>query len=134
MIKPPAIEGAPLTLSPIGYVRNGIKDTLPPDQIRAVPSRIILDSAFVDGLDGLQPGQQLMVIFQFHVSEGYELLQHPRHDLTRPARGVFALRTPRRPNPIGVTVVDLVEINDNTLHVHGLDAIDGTPVLDLKPA
>jgi len=118
---------------PIGRVENGIKKTLPPDQIKDVPSRIILDPAFVDGLDGLQPGQQLMVIFHFHLSEGYSLMQHPRRDLNRPARGVFALRSPQRPNPIGVTVVDLIEISDNILLVHGLDAIDGTPVLDLKP-
>jgi tRNA-Thr(GGU) m(6)t(6)A37 methyltransferase TsaA len=133
MTKQTANRRSPLTLSPIGCVQNSIKDTLPPDQIKAVPSRIILDPAFVEGLDGLLPGQRLMVIFHFHLSKGYDLKQHPPHDLTRPARGVFALRTPQRPNPIGVTVVDLIEINDNILLVHGLDAIDGTPVLDLKP-
>ena len=133
MTEPPATRYSTLTMSPIGYVHNRIKDTLPPDQIKAVPSRIVIDHAFVEGLDGLQPGQQLLVIFHFHLSKGYDLKQHPRHDLSRPARGVFALRTPQRPNPIGVTMVDLIEINDNTLLVHGLDAIDGTPVLDLKP-
>lgn len=133
MTKPPVTNHPPLTLSPIGYVRSSIKEPLPPDQIKVVPSRIILDPALVEGLDGLQPGQQLMVIFQFHLSRGYDLKQHPRRDLSRPTRGVFALHTPQRPNPIGVTVVELVEINDNILLVHGLDAIDGTPVLDLKP-
>ncbi|GAG48809.1 unnamed protein product, partial [marine sediment metagenome] len=53
---------------------------------------------------------------------------------SRPRRGVFALRSPMRPNPIGVTVVDLVSVEGNVLCVHNLDAINGTPVLDLKPA
>jgi formylmethanofuran dehydrogenase subunit E len=75
-----------------------------------------------------------MVVFYFHRSRGFDLLQHPRGDKSRPRRGVFSLRSPRRPNPIGVTVVDLVAIDGNVLHVQGLDAINGTPVLDLKPS
>ena len=74
-----------------------------------------------------------MVVFHFHRSRGYELLQHPRGDPSRPRRGVFALRSPRRPNPIGLTVVDLLAIEGNVLRVRGLDAFAGTPVLDLKP-
>jgi tRNA-Thr(GGU) m(6)t(6)A37 methyltransferase TsaA len=62
------------------------------------------------------------------------LLQHPRGDRNRPRRGVFALRSPRRPNPIGITVVDLIDVQGNVLRVQGLDAINGTPVLDIKPA
>ena len=58
----------------------------------------------------------------------------PGGDITRKKRGVFALRSPRRPNPIGVTEVDPLGIQDNVLTVRGLDAVDGTPVLDLKPA
>ena len=85
-------------------------------------------------MQGLDVGQQIMVIYYFHRSEGYDLLQHPRGDQSRPKRGVFALRSPRRPNPIGVTVVELVGIDGNVLRVCGLDAIDGSPVLDLKPA
>jgi tRNA-Thr(GGU) m(6)t(6)A37 methyltransferase TsaA len=73
-------------------------------------------------------------VFYFHHAQGFDLLQHPRRDTARPRRGVFALRSPRRPNPIGVTVVDLLSVEGNVLRVRGLDAIDGTPVLDLKPA
>ena len=76
--------------------------------------------------------------FQRHLQgdtrTGRELQQHPRRDTNRPKRGVFALRTPQRPNPIGVTIVDLVRVEGNVLFVRGLDAINGTPVLDLKPA
>jgi tRNA-Thr(GGU) m(6)t(6)A37 methyltransferase TsaA len=75
-----------------------------------------------------------MVIFVFHRSAGFDLQQHPRGDATRPLRGVFALRSPRRPNPIGVSLVRLIAYHENILEVDGLDAINGTPVLDIKPA
>lgn len=75
-----------------------------------------------------------MVVFYFHRSQGYDLCQHPRGDQSRPQRGVFALRSPRRPNPIGVTEVELMAVERNVLRVRGLDAINGTPVLDLKLA
>jgi tRNA-Thr(GGU) m(6)t(6)A37 methyltransferase TsaA len=91
--------------------------------------------ALVAGLKGLDPGRQVMVVFHFHRSpQQYDLVQHPRGDSSRPRRGVFSLCSPHRPNPIGVTVVDLVAVEDNVLRVHGLDAIHDTPVLDLKPA
>jgi tRNA-Thr(GGU) m(6)t(6)A37 methyltransferase TsaA len=118
----------------IGRVQNGFNEPAAPDTIRAAESQIFLDPTLVEGLAGLEAGQKIMVVFYFHRAQGYELHQHPRGDVTRPRRGVFALRSPRRPNPIGVTVVDLVAVEDNALHVCGLDAINGTPVLDLKPA
>ncbi len=119
---------------PIGYVENGFDDPTVPDQIRAAESRIVLDPALVEGLQGLEAGQSIMVIFYFHRAQAYALRQHPRGDVSRPVQGVFALRSPRRPNPIGVTVVDLLAVNGNVLRVRGLDAINGTPVLDLKLA
>jgi len=105
-----------------------------PERSRPAESRIVLDPTLTEGLTSLEPGQRIMVVFYFHRSQNFDLLQHPRGDKSSPRRGVFALRSPRRPNPIGVTVVDLVAIEGNVLRVRGLDAIDGTPVLDLKPA
>jgi tRNA-Thr(GGU) m(6)t(6)A37 methyltransferase TsaA len=125
--------GESVTYTAIGHVKNDFKERAPADKIRSVESRIVLDPTLTDGLTGLAPGQQVMVVFYFHRARGFDLLQHPRGDTTRPRRGVFTLRSPRRPNPIGVTVVDLVSVEDNVLRVRGLDAIDGTPVLDLKP-
>jgi tRNA (adenine37-N6)-methyltransferase len=121
-------------LRAIGHVANDFDEPVAPEQINAEESRIILDPSLVDGLKGLGPGQQIMVLFYFHRSNGYDLLQHPRGDQNRPKQGVFSLRSPRRPNPIGVTVAEVVSIEGNVLRVRGLDAIDGTPVLDLKPA
>jgi tRNA-Thr(GGU) m(6)t(6)A37 methyltransferase TsaA len=123
-----------VTYRAIGHVENDFNEPAASDLIRSAESRIVLDPALKEGLRGLEPGQRIMVIFYFHRSQGYDLCQHPRGDRRRPQRGVFALRSPRRPNPIGVTVVDLVAIEGNVLRVRGLDAINGTPVLDLKPA
>jgi tRNA-Thr(GGU) m(6)t(6)A37 methyltransferase TsaA len=122
-----------ITFRRIGRVEtDGARVT--PGSAAPRPSRVVLDPAFEDGLEGLRPGDRLMVIFQLHLSGDYALLQHPRGDTTRPRRGVFALRSPHRPNPIGVTVVEILGIAGNVLQVEGLDAYHGSPVLDLKPA
>ena len=123
-----------IAYSAIGHVESDFDEPAAPAEMRATESRIVLDLDLVEGLTGLEPGRQIMVVFHFHRSQGYDLCQYPRGDESRPRRGVFALRSPRRPNPIGVTVVDLVAIQGNVLRVRGLDALNGTPVLDLKPA
>jgi tRNA-Thr(GGU) m(6)t(6)A37 methyltransferase TsaA len=127
------VSAETIVFKAIGYVENEFHEPVSPDKMYPAESRIVLDPARGEGLTGLTPGQQVMIIFHFHRAEGYDLLQHPRSDPTRPARGVFALRSPSRPNPIGVTTVDLLAIEGNVLRVQGLDAINGTPVLDIKP-
>jgi tRNA-Thr(GGU) m(6)t(6)A37 methyltransferase TsaA len=139
MMNDPQLEGAagerrPIVYQAIGCVENDFDEPAPPPEIRAIESRIVIDPSLTEGLRGLKPGRRIMVVFYFHRSQGFDLLQHPQGDRSRPRRGVFALRSPRRPNPIGVTVVDLVAIEGNVLRVRGLDAINNTPVLDLKPA
>lgn len=106
-----------ITFTPIGWVENSFTSPAPPEHIRQVESRLVIEPALAPGLTGLEPGQQILVVFYFHLSRGYELLQHPRGDPTRPKCGVFALRSPRRPNPIGVTVVDLLAVEGNALRV-----------------
>jgi tRNA (adenine37-N6)-methyltransferase len=118
----------------IGIVENSFTELVAPDLIRAAPSRIILNPAYNDALLGLEAGQEILVIFHLHLSDRFQLQQHPRGDKSRPIRGVFALRSPQRPNPIGVTKVTLLKVENNVLTVENLDAINGTPVLDLKPA
>jgi tRNA-Thr(GGU) m(6)t(6)A37 methyltransferase TsaA len=117
----------------IGHVENSFDDLAPVDELQACESRVVLDPTLTRGLQGLEPGQRVMVLFHFHRSSHYDLCQHPRGDRSRPQRGVFALRSPMRPNPIGASIVELVAIEGNVLRVRGLDAINGTPVLDLKP-
>lgn len=128
------MESPPPTLHPIGVVENGLPLGTPKDTLLAAESILRLDPELVPGLEGLEGEPRILVVFHFHLSDGFELHQHPRGDTTRPARGVFALRSPRRPNPIGVTEVELLEIRGNLLTVKGLDAVHGTPILDIKPA
>ena len=124
----------PITIYPIGIVENEFNDPFDWDKVREDESLITLDPSLVPGLQGMLPGQQVMVLFHFNRINEFDLLQHPRGDPDRPKRGVFTLRSPRRPNPIGVTIVEIVAIEENVLRVRGLDAFNGTPVIDLKPA
>jgi tRNA-Thr(GGU) m(6)t(6)A37 methyltransferase TsaA len=121
-----------LFVKPIGIVRSSVDELLRPDEIKSKPAQIFVDPELSAGLDGLAGGQRLLVIFQFHKLSGYELRQHPKNDPRQPMKGVFALHSPQRPNPIGVTEVDLIRREGNILHVRGLDAVNSTPVLDLK--
>ena len=127
------IAATEIVLRPIGYVENSVDEPRAPAEIRKVDSRIVLNPTLVDGLEGIQAGDQLIVVFHLHRSTKYNLCQHPHGDANCPKRGVFGLRSPRRPNPIGLTVVTVVALEQNVLHVRGLDAINDTPVLDLKP-
>ena len=127
------MEARVITLMPIGHVESGFSEATPPAEMRQRRSRLVVQPRFAAGLEGLEPGQYIVVLFYLHKSEGYALRQHPRGDTSRPMRGVFALRSPRRPNPIGLTVVRIEAVEGNVLHVSGLDALDGTPLLDIKP-
>lgn len=123
-----------LELEPIGFVENDFKErSQDPDSFRGADSRIRVLDEYARGLYRIEGFERLYIIFLFHRSEGYELVVHPRGDPARPERGVFATHSPCRPNPIGLTVVDLVGVEGSVLTVCGLDAIDGTPVLDIKP-
>ena len=128
-----AVNDEEQLLHPIGHVENAYTEGTYPGQDLPETSRIILEPAFSDGLDGLSPGEEILVIFWFHHSTSYHLRQHPKGDTTRAKRGVFSLRSPHRPNPIGVTQVRITALEDNVICVTGLDAFNGTPVLDLKP-
>ena len=114
-------------------MENEWRESALPEAIRATRSRLVVDQEFVPGLDGLEPGQRLTVVFHFDRAEGFALQQHPRGDQTRPRRGVFTICSPRRPNHLGVSFPLLLRREGNILHVTDLDALDGTPVLDIKP-
>ncbi len=90
---------------------------------------------FTDGLLRIDQAERLQVLYWMHLLSEDDcavLTAHPRGDRSRPRRGVFALRSPMRPNPIGSTVVELVEVRDHDLVVRGLDARQGSPVVDIK--
>jgi len=97
------------------------------------PAQIEVYEAYREALLGLRPGQAAQVLTWFHKADRGVLQCHPRGDPARPMRGVFATRSPDRPNPIGLHPVRIMGIEDLLLTVHPLEALDGTPVLDLKP-
>ncbi len=123
----------PISLTPIGYVEGRFAEYAPSEEMRLQPSRIVVREEMAPGLMGLSAGDSILVLFQLHRAETYELQLHPGHDPTRPLRGVFATRSQYRPNSIGATVARIISVEDNTLTVTGLDAQDGSPVLDIKP-
>ena len=123
----------PISLTPIGYVEGRFAEYAPSEEMRLQPSRIVVREEMAPGLMGLSAGESILVLFQLHRAETYELQLHPGHDPTRPLRGVFATRSQYRPNSIGATVARIISVEDNTLTVTGLDAQDGSPVLDIKP-
>ncbi len=122
-----------ICFSPIGYVHNHNTPDTPSGEIQSSTSEMVLDGKYADGLVDLDKNDLITVIFYFHQVDRYELRLHPRGDRSRPITGVFNTRSQFRPNPIGVTVVRLKSVEDNRLVVEGLDAVDGTPVLDIKP-
>lgn len=97
--------------------------------------RIEISPEYADGLDGLAPGDTLDVLYWMHRlsdTDRRRLRVHPRGDKSKSIQGVFSLRSPMRPNPVGVTAVDLIACDGTTLQVRGLDAKDGSPVIDIK--
>jgi tRNA-Thr(GGU) m(6)t(6)A37 methyltransferase TsaA len=125
----------PIPIAPIGWVRNDVDDPDRHDWSR-VRSRLVLRPDLVPALAGLEGFSHLIVVCWLdRVAEDGRALRsvHPAGDATLPARGVLALRTHHRPNPIGVSAVALEGIDGDTLVVRGLDAADRTPILDLKP-
>jgi L-fuculose-phosphate aldolase len=122
----------------IGTIQSEIKDldSAPKmeDEPGAVRARIVMDPAYAEAMDGLEPGAKLELFTWFHKSDRTVLKVHPRGNMNNPVRGVFSTRSPARPNPIGLHRVTLVAIEAPlTLVVEPLEAIDGTPVIDIKP-
>lgn len=118
----------------IGRVRTEALDREGRD--RGIVSRIVLDKNFAEALKGIDEFSHLFVIFWMHqipIEKRRTLKVHPRGREDMPLVGSFATRTPHRPNPIGLTLVELLKAEGNVLTVRGLDAYDGTPVLDIKP-
>jgi len=92
-----------------------------------------LTAQAAQGLMGINVGDDLLVLTWLHLAQRDVLQVHPRGDITRPLTGVFATRSPDRPNPVGLHHVSVLEIMENKLRVAPLEAIDGTPIIDIKP-
>jgi tRNA-Thr(GGU) m(6)t(6)A37 methyltransferase TsaA len=124
------------TVRPIGRVASPLTSTAdaPRQGDEGAPDAyLILDSDVQAGLDGIATGDEIIVLCWLHEADRSVLTVHPRGDLSRPEQGVFNTRSASRPNPIGLHRVRVLAVDGGRVQVSGLEAIDGTPIVDLKP-
>lgn len=125
-----------ILLEPIGYIQSSIKsrDQAPKQGYESAPDAWLqVGEHFVEALEGIVQGDEVILITWFHQSRRDVLAVHPRGDRRNPLTGVFATRSPDRPNPLGLHRVRVLEIKGTSLKVGPLEALDGTPVVDIKP-
>jgi tRNA-Thr(GGU) m(6)t(6)A37 methyltransferase TsaA len=123
-------------LHPIGFVESSLtnREDAPSQGDEGTPDAwIAINKNVTEGLDSIQIGKEIIVLTWFHQSKRDVLKLHPRWDKKNPLTGVFATRSPDRPNPIGLHHVTVLEIEGNRIKVSDLEAINGTPVIDIKP-
>jgi tRNA-Thr(GGU) m(6)t(6)A37 methyltransferase TsaA len=120
---------------PIGIIHSPFKDVhgmpIQPAGAKGVEGTIEIEPEYIDGLRDIEGFSHIILIYYFHLSGAYCLLVKPFLDDT--LRGVFSTRAPKRPNPIGLSIVRLVKVEGSILHIENVDIIDGTPLLDIKP-
>ena len=122
-------------LQPIGWIRSELKNTkdAPRFYTEGAPNaRLELEARVLDALDGIKVGDDIVVITWLHLANREILKVHPRGDLSRPKRGVFSTRASHRPNPLGLHRSKVLAIEQNVLSIGPIEAIDGTPVVDIK--
>lgn len=123
-----------IIMKPIGYVKCDIKERHQAPKHCCMSDRegvIEILPEYEEGLYRIDECSQIVVIFNFHKSGGFSLQQYPSNG--KGGRGVFTICSPHRPNPIGMSVLELLRVEGNRLYVKNIDMIDGTPVLDIKP-
>ena len=123
-----------ITMEPIGVVHTDADKVPRHWTVSDVKGTLAIDKQYKKGLKDIQAGQQIVVIFHFHKSSIFTsdfLVQKPSHRNEK--LGVFSICSPNRPNPVGMSVLDVLQVEDNIIYIQGLDMIDGTPILDLKP-
>jgi len=130
------MSGADLTLVPIGRVESPLSETAdaPKQGFEGGPDAwLVFEPRIVDALEGLEPGARVIVLTWLDRADRSVLRVHPRDDRLNPMRGVLTTRSADRPNPIGLHEVQVLEVDGNRVKVSDLEALDGTPVLDVKP-
>ena len=123
-----------IALQPIGTAHTEAKEIPRHWTVSDVEGRLVIDPQYTEGLTDIIAGQLIVVLFHFHQSPSFStdlLKQTPPHR-DRPL-GVFSICSPRRPNPIGLSVLEVLARRDNVLEVRNMDMLDGTPILDIKP-
>ena len=130
------LTDAGLELKPIGRVESPLTDraSAPKQGREGSPEAwLVFEPEVLDGLDGLRSGDRVLVLTWLDRGRRDVLRTHPRDDVSNPEQGVFNTRSPDRPNPIGLHEVEIVSIDGLRLQVRDLEALDGTPIVDVKP-
>jgi tRNA-Thr(GGU) m(6)t(6)A37 methyltransferase TsaA len=125
-----------LTLRPIGTVESPLSDreSAPKQGHEGSPDAwLVFEPAVREGLQDLRVGEQVFVLTWLDQAQRDVLKVHPRGDMSIPKHGVFSTRSPDRPNPIGLHLVEILVIEGHRVQVRNLEALDGTPILDVKP-
>lgn len=125
-----------LTLRVLGVVRSPLTDpaTAPRFETENAPrAEVVLDPAYRTAAKSLEAGQEILLFTWFHLADRDCQEVHPRRERNRPLTGVFSTRSPDRPNPIGLHQVRIAAIDGDVLAIEALEAVDGTPVIDIKP-
>ena len=123
-----------IEMEPIGCVETDAEEVPRHWTISYLEGKLVIDEKYTDGLKDIKAGQRIVVIFYFHKRRGFTpqcLIQRPPHREER--LGVFSTCSPIRPNSIGMSVLEVLDIKNNIIYVKGLDMLRGTPILDIKP-
>jgi tRNA-Thr(GGU) m(6)t(6)A37 methyltransferase TsaA len=127
---------ARLEVTPIGVVESELTDraTAPKQGNEGAPDAwLVFGREVLEGLEGIRPGDRVIVLTWLHLAQRDVLRVHPRDDPANPMQGVFNTRSSDRPNPIGLHEVEVVSIDGRRMRVRNLEAVDGTPIVDVKP-
>ncbi len=121
-----------INLKPIGFVKNSVKEPRFGSFADEV-SEIILDEKFAEALNGIEEYSHVIIVYWMDKVKKSVITHRPQGNPNVPIVGIFSCRCPQRPNPIGITTVKLIEREGNKIKVKGLDILDGTPIIDIKP-
>ena len=124
-----------ITFTPIGSIETPFNDLkgmpIQPSGAAEVKGTVILNREYEAGLSDLEGFSHIILLYHFHQSQGYDLMVTPFMDDQK--RGLFSTRAPRRPNPIGLSIVQLIKIEKNRIDIQCIDVLNGTPLIDMKP-
>ncbi len=124
-----------INIIPIGIIKTPFNELkgmpIQPSGAAKVQGTIVINKEYEQGLSDLDGFSHIILLYHFHKSQGYNLMVTPFMDDQK--RGLFSTRAPRRPNPIGLSIVQLIEIKANQISIQGIDVLNGTPLIDIKP-
>ncbi len=124
-----------ITIQPIGIIETPFNDLkgmpIQPSGAANIEGTIIINKEYEQGLNDLEGFSHIILLYHFHHSQGYNLMVTPFMDDKK--RGLFSTRAPKRPNPIGLSIVQLIKREENKIFIKGIDVLNGTPLIDIKP-